>query len=41
MFVFMPGKLFVGGRLVNPPGMLCAGMLELVDWVSGELLGVF
>ena len=38
MFVAVFGKLLVAGILVMLPASL---VLELVDWLSDELLGVF
>ena len=38
IFVFISGKLLVAGVLVM---LLVSLMLELVDWLPVELLGVF
>ncbi len=42
IFVFISGELFVAGMLMDTFGMpLVSFTLELVDWFSVELLGVF
>ena len=42
IFVFISGKLLVPGILVIPPLILLVSLiLELVDWLPVELLGVF